>query len=405
MCSPLVKDFSIFNAWGDKRLTELKFRKNVTFITGFNGTGKTTLLELLNFSLSDPMSIPPNYHNWCTKILLKNKIALFSFDMGVTSERKQNKINAGLRKIKDKPQLEDMTLTNFYNLILKDMDAPKHNQEYMTSVVSNKPASDVDTTTAGRIMFSRNDNPQRTNDVKDLVSPIYYREEVFIDSDRPYTNHPDNKKTNIYDKSILLDFTLKELLIDFLSKEKELALSDNQKKNNSNSDSVFKEINTLLSGRGIDEDVAFKLKENFLSLTKKDDGYKFEVKEDVVKKFENVVDDFFECTDKKVCRDSRGLLALKDKKSNTIESSNLSRGEKNVLILLILAFLSRDEKKVFILDEPDLTLHIEWQKKIVAKLLELAPKSQFIIATHSPALFMNNIDFDVINMMDVTYYE
>lgn len=403
MYEPLVKSFSVFNAWGDKRLSELNFRKNVTFITGFNGTGKTTLLELLNFSLSEPMSIAPSYRNWCTKVLLKQKIALFSFDLRDDDERKRNKINSGLRKLQDRPQLENLKLIEFYNFVLKGLPNFKKNRNYMTAVISNNSSSESESTAAARVIFARSDNPEGKKDLEDLVSPVYYREEVFIDSERPYRNSAENKKTNIYDKSIILDFTLRELLVDFLSKEKELATSTLSTKKNDIK--LYNEINSLLSGDGIDKEIAFKLKETFSVLVQKEPDYEFEFKEDKVKVFEDIVDDFFECTGKKVCRDSRGLLTLKDNKNNVIESSELSRGEKNILILLVLAFLSHDERKVFILDEPDLTLHIEWQKKIIFKLQELAPKSQFIIATHSPALFMNNVDFDVINMMDVTNYE
>lgn len=393
----------MFNAWGDNRLTQIDFRKNVTFLTGFNGTGKTTLLELLNFSLSDPMAISPDYKNWCTKVLLKQNIALFAFDLGSSHDRTQNKINSSLRKLQTRSELEHLKLIDFYNSVLKGVQDYKKNKKNGTSIVSNNSASENDSTAAARVIFARSDNPHGKKDVKELVSPIYYREEVFMDADRPYTKNSEHQNTNIYDKSILLDFTLKELLVDFLSKEKELATINAS--DNSDNNKLFNEINSLLSGDGIDKDVAFKLKQNFSSLIKKEVNYKFEFKEDVIKKFENIVEDFFECTAKKVCRDARGLLALRDSKGNVVESSNLSRGEKNILILLILAFLSHDEKKVFILDEPDLTLHMEWQKKIIVRLQELAPQSQFIIATHSPALFMNDVDFDVINIMDVTNYE
>ncbi|MCU6671380.1 ATP-binding protein [Enterobacteriaceae bacterium H4N4] len=403
MYTPLIKSFSMFNAWGDNRLTQIDFRKSVTFLTGFNGTGKTTLLELLNFSLAEPMAISPDYKNWCTKVLLKQNIALFAFDLGSSDDKKHNKINSSLRKVQHKPELEHLKLMDFYNAVLKGVQGYKKNKNNVTSMVSNNSASENDSTEAARVIFARSDNPHGKKEVNELVSPIYYREEVFMDADRPYTKNAESQKTNIYDKSILLDFTLKELLVDFLSKEKELASNVALEKNDNTM--LFNEINSLLSGDGIDKDVAFKLKQNFSSLVKKEVNYKFEFKEDVIKKFENIVEEFFKCTEKKVCRDSRGLLALRDSKGNVVESSNLSRGEKNILILLVLAFLSHDEKKVFILDEPDLTLHMEWQKKIIVRLLELAPKSQFIIATHSPALFMNDVDFDVINIMDVTNYE
>jgi len=65
---------------------------------------------------------------------------------------------------------------------------------------------------------------------------------------------------------------------------------------------------------------------------------------------------------------------------------------------LLLAFFASDDEKIFILDEPDLSLHIEWQKQILSSMSMLAPNSQFIVATHSPAMLMNDLDFNVINL-------
>ncbi|TYO11181.1 ATP-binding protein, partial [Acinetobacter baumannii] len=55
---------------------------------------------------------------------------------------------------------------------------------------------------------------------------------------------------------------------------------------------------------------------------------------------------------------------------------------------------------IFILDEPDLAMHINWQKKLLRTFLEIAPKSQFIVSTHSPALIPQ--DTKEINFVNVT---
>ncbi|WP_371927396.1 AAA family ATPase [Pseudomonas sp. SJZ131] len=53
---------------------------------------------------------------------------------------------------------------------------------------------------------------------------------------------------------------------------------------------------------------------------------------------------------------------------------------------------------LFVLDEPDLSLHMEWQKMILPALLKLAPVCQFIVATHSPFLVMNTGSEQIVNM-------
>jgi energy-coupling factor transporter ATP-binding protein EcfA2 len=62
----------------------------------------------------------------------------------------------------------------------------------------------------------------------------------------------------------------------------------------------------------------------------------------------------------------------------------LSSGEKQILILLIEALLREGVPVVYVADEPELSLHVEWQEKLLESLVELAEDVQVIVATHSP---------------------
>ena len=92
-----------------------------------------------------------------------------------------------------------------------------------------------------------------------------------------------------------------------------------------------------------------------------------------------------------------GSLNIELKNGKTIPWPSLSRGEKTLLALFLLVFLNRSGA-LFVLDEPDLSLHMEWQKMILPGLLSLAPTCQFIVATHSPFLVMNTGSEQVVNM-------
>lgn len=65
--------------------------------------------------------------------------------------------------------------------------------------------------------------------------------------------------------------------------------------------------------------------------------------------------------------------------------THLSSGEKQILILLtFLAFASRSDS-VFIVDEPELSLHPKWQHEFMEVFLSLRPQgTQLLLATHSP---------------------
>ena len=81
----------------------------------------------------------------------------------------------------------------------------------------------------------------------------------------------------------------------------------------------------------------------------------------------------------------------------------LSSGEKQLFILLTEALLQRESNYLFIADEPELSLHIKWQKKILPEMLLITPNAQVIVATHSPEVASNYPD-KIINMANITSY-
>lgn len=71
-------------------------------------------------------------------------------------------------------------------------------------------------------------------------------------------------------------------------------------------------------------------------------------------------------------------------KPGEITHADLSSGEKQLLIFLGETALRSEITYIFIADEPELSLHIEWQEKLVPVILELSPMAQVFFATHSP---------------------
>ena len=69
-----------------------------------------------------------------------------------------------------------------------------------------------------------------------------------------------------------------------------------------------------------------------------------------------------------------------------IKLADLSSGEKHMIALLGRVALSPEKGAVFVADEPELSLHLEWQRKILPAIQSLSPNIQIIVATHSPAI-------------------
>ncbi|MDR1416920.1 MAG: ATP-binding protein [Prevotellaceae bacterium] len=67
--------------------------------------------------------------------------------------------------------------------------------------------------------------------------------------------------------------------------------------------------------------------------------------------------------------------------------SQLSAGEKQLLIILTSALIQDGKPFVLLMDEPEISLDIDWQYRLIAAIRALNPSCQLIAATHSPAVF------------------
>lgn len=89
----------------------------------------------------------------------------------------------------------------------------------------------------------------------------------------------------------------------------------------------------------------------------------------------------------------RGFKIL-NKFAADLEASQLSSGEQQLLLLFCYVITARDEPSVFMIDEPEISLNIKWQRQLVDSLLEITKGSdiQFIFASHSMELLAKHQD-------------
>ena len=90
---------------------------------------------------------------------------------------------------------------------------------------------------------------------------------------------------------------------------------------------------------------------------------------------------------------SVSLEVLSKQASLPIKLSRLSSGEKQLTSMLARLYLAAPRKKkiaVFI-DEPELSLSIEWQRKLLPNILESGACDFLFVITHSPFIFENNL--------------
>jgi predicted ATPase len=92
---------------------------------------------------------------------------------------------------------------------------------------------------------------------------------------------------------------------------------------------------------------------------------------------------------------SRLKFRILDKNCKSIkenrEIENLSSGEKQILILFTYIKFNNKLGKLFIIDEPELSLHPRWQENFLDGIKTIMPdNTQLLFATHSPAIVGKN---------------
>lgn len=100
--------------------------------------------------------------------------------------------------------------------------------------------------------------------------------------------------------------------------------------------------------------------------------------------FENTINDLF-FTDKYIRLNVQEGIKIFTEKGKELSSEILSSGEKQLLLLFCNTLIARDKATIFIIDEPEISLNIKWQRQLIRALLDLTKGSQvqFLLATHS----------------------
>jgi predicted ATP-dependent endonuclease of OLD family len=104
--------------------------------------------------------------------------------------------------------------------------------------------------------------------------------------------------------------------------------------------------------------------------------------------------------------DNKKLQILNDKVFVAVDGrelpvSDLSSGERHILTFLTLVLFQGRQRNFLIIDEPEISLNIKWQRELMGLLHKLAPYTQIIVASHSPILAKRNPSF----LSELTVYK
>lgn len=116
--------------------------------------------------------------------------------------------------------------------------------------------------------------------------------------------------------------------------------------------------------------------------------------------FCNIVDELFAATEKTIDRTADKVEL--QQYDELLDLKLLSSGEKQMLTILMTVLLEDDDYTVLLMDEPEVSLHLEWQQVLISTIQQLNPNAQIILSTHSPAIIMNGWMDKVTEVSDIT---
>jgi energy-coupling factor transporter ATP-binding protein EcfA2 len=115
--------------------------------------------------------------------------------------------------------------------------------------------------------------------------------------------------------------------------------------------------------------------------------------------FIKILTELFSHTKKKF--DEKEFHFLKEGIQTPILPENLSSGEKQILIILLTTLLQDGKDYILLMDEPEISLHIDWQRSLITNIRQINPNCQIIMITHSPTAYYQRWIEEVTRIEDI----
>lgn len=404
-----LKKIKIEGFWNSSTI-ETSFHEDVNIFIGKNGTGKSTFINIIQgvmavdiellsslaftnveITLADKkktrkISVQKIAENLEFR-LIKYKIGRNTYEVPMLDRqykykpsRLHPKALRALRAIKD-------SLNDLYNIsylsVHRDVIDDDNDTAYINSKKSRvssiqkrlrKLMSDL---TSYQLRLETDANSLSKTFEKNVLQSMLYDEKTDV------LNLSEKREID----TKLLKKGLQQAYIDLGVTSKETTRKINKHVNTiSKTLSKLKEFQKgTIEGLGVNDLIPLILlrrTESIIDFTKESERKRKQIFEPI-SNYLDLLSNFIE--DKKFHIQERGGLAV-NKDGDKFYTSLLSSGEKQLIILLTEVLLQESKPFIFIADEPELSLHISWQRMIIPSLEELNTNAQIIVATHSPEI-------------------
>lgn len=388
----------------------------LTILTGPNGYGKTTILKSIEAIGSEWLGIMYFYSFDFKriKVLFENK------DEIIIEKKKDLIVVNGVRIKRSRVQnrLRGLLSWNPYLDRINEMGAETHKEtkyqsyEYFMNYLNYLKGYRGDGY-LGKLDKNSDDLGRLLGKMKDMIGDVYFiREQRLI---RTNKNRDSEEIINTIEelpqKFSDLMSSIQQAYSSISSKldssypnrlfSNELAISEEEYKQKIKEIiykfSKLKKYNLL----EMDLTMNFVFKEEHAKALKvyfDDFEKKYSVYEEFISKLDlytNIIND--RLSFKKVRFSRKNGIDVVDEHDNILKLNQLSSGEKQEVVLFYELIFNTKNNVLLLIDEPEISLHISWQKKFLDDLLSIINYKGInaIVATHSPQIINNHWDQQV----------
>jgi len=195
-------------------------------------------------------------------------------------------------------------------------------------------------------------------------------------------------EANTYDPNRVRDFDQRDLRRIFANVDESLLSQPDQNK-------IYEVIEKIKIGGNIEENERY-VAHYISSLI--DIGEEIATREKPVHEFVRICKSYL--FEKKFRFDNSGYsLPIEYGDGDSVEMEDLSSGEKQIVSLFAHMTLDDSPSNYVIIDEPELSLSVDWQQKFLQDISDLDSCAFVGAVTHSPFIFENKLDEYAVDMI------
>ncbi len=412
----IIKNIEIDGFWGNlKATTEL--HSDITIFIGLNGTGKTTLINLITAALTaDLIQLnnlqfnkieinlinPSDARKKCKMTISKEKeveqyFSIYRYVVGQDKYEIPVELRSDTRKIpvnshfshlrrddyqKLKEVLNELAKVSFISVHRQSKIFEPEFLMYSYNVVDERLQELLEDFSKYQLRLESQLNERATQFQQESIASLLYNEEF------------DSSKLDLsnYDLEAQKDKLLRAF--------KELGIEDKSKQIEKHIEKLTEAVQEISDGKPPQHSfvvpLIYRTNEIINLLTKSEDAKKRIV--EPRHKFFDTLSNFM--PQKKFHYDNRTSVLYFSIDEQKFQWVKLSSGEKQLLIQFLEVLLQEGRTLMFIADEPELSLHVSWQENLLKALRKLNKNAQLIVATHSPDI-VSEFDDKIIEMKDV----